>query len=79
MLLFICFIVLAQAYVFQWLIPEYEMLVANAAAATPDFSRGYIYLLLLVVVIAAIAIAIIMMTKKKTAPSNEPINPSLVK
>lgn len=78
MLLFICFIVLAQAYVFQWLIPEYDMLVANAAVATPDFSRGYIYLLLLALVLAAIAIIIIMITRKKIA-DREPVKPSLVK
>ncbi|MCW3111815.1 MAG: lactate permease [Segetibacter sp.] len=78
MLLFICFIVLAQAYVFQWLIPEYNMLVANAAAVTPDFSRGYTYLLLLAVVIAAIAVIIIMMTRKKIIVRDETIKPSLV-
>src|SRR3954466_4926259 len=36
MLLFICFIVLAQAYVVKWIIPVYEMLGSKKAAALPD-------------------------------------------
>jgi lactate permease len=45
MLLFICVIVLAQAYVFKGVIPKYDVIVANATAASTDFSRGYTYLL----------------------------------
>jgi lactate permease len=78
MLIFICFIVLAQAYVFQWLIPEYQNLVPNASAATPDLTKGYTYLLLLVVAIAALAGVITVMTRKKLIP-NETIKPGLVK
>ncbi|GEO11490.1 L-lactate permease [Segetibacter aerophilus] len=65
MLLFICFIVLAQAYVFQWLIPKYHLLAANAATVTPDFAKGYTYLFMLAAVIIAFAVVIIMMTRKK--------------
>ncbi len=65
MLIFICFIVLAQAYVFQWIIPEYQTLVANATTATPNFTKGYTYLLLLVAAIVALAIVIFVMTRKK--------------
>lgn len=79
MLLFICFIVLTQAYLFRWLMPEYNMLSANAAAATPDFSRGYIYLLLLGAVIAVIACIIIMMTRKKRTAHVENVKQGLVK
>jgi lactate permease len=78
MLIFICFIVLSQAYVFQWLIPEYQNLVPNASAATPDLTKGYTYLLLLVVAIAALAGVITVMTRKKLIP-NETIKPGLVK
>ena len=47
MLAFICIIVLAQAYLFTWVIPNYQMLAANAAATSPDFSKGYTYLFVL--------------------------------
>jgi lactate permease len=50
MLLFICFIVLAQAYVFSWIVPEYQMLNPQADTSVPDFSKGYTYLLVLAVV-----------------------------
>lgn len=78
MLLFICFIVLAQAYAFKWLIPQYHSLVANAAATTANFSKGYTYLLLLAAVIAALAAVIIISTRKKIS-SSKTIKPSLVK
>ena len=78
MLLFICFIVLAQAYAFKWLIPQYHSLVANAAATTANFSRGYTYLLLLAAVIAALAAVIIVTTRKKIN-NTETVKPSLVK
>src|SRR6476620_8872897 len=65
MLLFICCIVIMQAYLFQWVIPKYHNIVAGAASATSDFSRGYTYLLILAAVIAALACTIIMTTRKK--------------
>jgi len=63
LLLFICFIVLAQAYLFSWVIPQYHMLITNAAKITPDFSKGYIYLLILTGVL--VALVIIVLTRKK--------------
>jgi lactate permease len=78
MLLFICVIVLAQAYVFTGLIPKYDAIVANATAASTDFSRAYTYLLILAVVIVALALIIIMMTRKKPV-TTDTIKPSLVK
>jgi lactate permease len=63
MLLFICFIVLAQAYLFSWVIPQYHLLITNAAKITPDFSKGYIYLLILMGVL--VALVTIVMTRKK--------------
>jgi len=78
MLLFICFIVLAQAYVFKWLIPEYHSLVANAVAPSHDFSKGYAYLLILAVAIATLACIIIVGTKKKIINA-ETIKPGLIK
>lgn len=68
MLIFICFIVLGQAYLYSWIIPKYEMLVANAASVTPDFSKGYTYLLILVALILALAAVIFITTRKKLNP-----------
>ena len=65
MLIFICCIVLAQAYVFSWIIPHYQMIVANAAAAIPDFTTGYGYLLVLAGVLVAFVATIILINKKK--------------
>jgi lactate permease len=63
LLLFICFIVLAQAYLFSWIIPQYHMLITNAAKITPDFSKGYIYLFILTGILATLVI--IVLTRKK--------------
>jgi lactate permease len=65
MLILICFIVLAQAYLFSWIIPEYQMLVANTPSAIPDFAKGYVYLLILLVVIVFFATAIFFSLRKK--------------
>ena len=48
MLIFICGIVLAQAYAFTWIVPHYQMLAKNEAAAAAEPFRGYMYLLALV-------------------------------
>jgi len=78
MLAFICCIVIAQAYLFKWLIPQYHMVTATTAAATTDFSKGYTYLLVLALLIVVIATAIMMLNRKK-ATRTEAIKPSLVK
>lgn len=72
MLLFICFIVLAQVYLFNWIIPQYQMLTALPSSSNPDFSRGYIYLLVLAGVLAAFAaiIVVIARSKYKSGPNN---------
>ncbi len=67
MLLFICFIVLAQAYLFSGIIPQYEMLAAKAASAVPDFTKGYTYLFVLTGVLAAFAATIIVMVRNKSS------------
>ena len=65
MLLFICFIVLAQAYLFSWIIPQYHLLTAKAAPITPDFIKGYIYLLVLAFVLVIFATIIHVMARNK--------------
>lgn len=63
MLIFICFIVLAQAYLFSWIIPQYHMLTAKAASSSPDFFEGYAYLLVLAGILATLAIVINIMNR----------------
>ena len=63
MLLFICIIVVAQAYLFSWVIPQHHMLTANAASTIPNFSKGFIYLFILVGVL--VAFSIIVLTREK--------------
>jgi lactate permease len=65
MLLLICFIVLGQAYVYNWIVPQYEMLVANTAAIVPNFTKGYTYLGMFVLIVVAFATSIVLLNKKK--------------
>ena len=78
MLVFICFIVLAQAYLFEWLIPKYQMLSSQAAAVIPDFTKGYTYLLILAAVLIGFAAVILLMAKKKKYRT-EAVDLSMVK
>lgn len=64
MLVLICFIVLAQAYVLKWLIPVYHI-ADNKTAVVADTSKGYIYLLVLAAVLAALAATVVVMGRKK--------------
>ncbi|HEV7348614.1 lactate permease LctP family transporter [Telluribacter sp.] len=68
MLLFICLIVLAQAYTFSWIIPQYQMIVAGRASVIPDFTQGYVYLMILATVLVAFVASIWFMNKKKVYP-----------
>ncbi|GAB3888789.1 L-lactate permease [Spirosoma agri] len=72
MLLFICFLVLAQAYAIKWVIPVYEMLGSKKTATIPDVSKGYTCLIGLAILLAVIATAIL-----RTAKTKEP-TPDLV-
>jgi lactate permease len=65
MLIFICFIVLGQAYLFSGVIPQYQMLTANTAASTPDFTKGYVYLIVLALVVIALSAYIIIAARSK--------------
>ncbi|GAB4039992.1 L-lactate permease [Spirosoma jeollabukense] len=73
MLIFICFIVLAQAYVVKWVIPVYEMIGSKKATALPDLTKGYTYLLLLGVLLAVLATTI-MATARKKDPTPDLVN-----
>jgi lactate permease len=77
MLAFICVIVLLQAYVFKWLIPDYQALTA-ATASAPDITRGYIYLSLLAVILVALASMILVVAKRKN-DKQKTVNLSIIK
>lgn len=65
MLMFICILVFAQAYMLKWIIPSYQAAAANAAASSPELSKGYVYLLILFIFITTLAISIISKTRKR--------------
>ncbi len=64
LLIFTCFIVLAQTYLFSWIVPAYQ-LKTSAASITGNLSRGYIYFIALVIIISVIAVLIIMGNRNK--------------
>ena len=66
MLIFICFIVLVQAYVFEWMIPTYQMINNKTAALIANPSKGYAYLLVLLGVLIVLASVVIIKGNKKT-------------
>ncbi|GAB4044344.1 L-lactate permease [Spirosoma litoris] len=70
MLLLICLIVLAQAYVLKWTIPVYEMLGTTKTTTSLDASRGYAYLLGLAILLVTLASTIVMLVKKKPQTPN---------
>ncbi len=73
MLVFICIIVLLQAYVFTWMVPEYQMLTGKATAVLPNFTKGYSYLVVLAVALAALAAFVISIgRKRKNKSATEP-------
>ena len=67
MLIFVCFIVLGQAYLFNWIIPEYYILTQDVASIIPDFSRGYVYLIILAVVLVIFSLIIKLSVRNKVA------------
>jgi len=69
MLAFICCITLAQAYLFQWIIPAYEMLSRSKSIINQDVSRGYVYLIGLAILLIALSVSIITLSKKKASGS----------
>jgi len=70
MLIFISLIVVAQAYMFSWIIPEYQMLIPGTAPSTDDFSKAIIYLLILATILIALAIMVIVSNRKKIQTNN---------
>ena len=65
MLLFICLIVVLQAYVFTWLIPKYQLIAANAQMGAVNFGKGYSYLLVLILTIIIFSVLIFQVNRKR--------------
>ena len=65
MLAIICSIVLAQAYVFKWVIPAYQIVNNKTVGLTVNPSEGYAYLILLLIILIALISAILIKGKKK--------------
>jgi lactate permease len=65
MLMLISCMVMAQAYVFKWLIPVYHMLDSKTTAVAPDHSRGFLYLGILAIVLIALGAIVIRVAKKQ--------------
>jgi lactate permease len=64
MLLVVCLLTVMQAYLFTWIVPAYELVLATAAA-TSDITRGFLYLLILAIAIAGIALTVFLLNRKK--------------
>ncbi|ARK10762.1 lactate permease LctP family transporter [Fibrella sp. ES10-3-2-2] len=66
MLVIICFITLAQAYVIKWVIPVYATVSTTAVATVPDLARGYTYLIVLAILLAVLAAAVLAKQRVRT-------------
>lgn len=70
-LLFICAIILAQAYVIDWIIPVYDVDTIEKVADTLHSTKGYWYILVLVVLLFILFFYIKNLSKKKCVTSSE--------
>jgi len=64
MLVFICLIVLAQAYFFSWIIPAYQPITGNATVPVAVLATGYTYLFGLLVLLAVFSFTVILSNRK---------------
>ena len=71
MLIFICLIVTAQAYLFSWIIPKYEMLTARLDAVNQDNLIGYGYITVLAVIMMILVFAIRLLSRNKMIPDSD--------
>lgn len=65
MLALICVIVLAQAYIFNGLIPRYHTVVQNTSSLVVNSAVGYIYLLVLAAVLIILAASVLVLNRQK--------------
>jgi lactate permease len=64
LLILVCFIVLAQAYLFKWIIPEYRLLTNEISYLNHDLSSGLAYILVLAIILIVFMIAIKLIKKR---------------
>lgn len=64
LLLVICFITIAQAYVLKWMIPVYAVHDGRNISASSNLAYGYFYLMCLAVILALLFVVVARMTKK---------------
>jgi lactate permease len=69
MVVFICLLVLGQAYLYSWVIPHYHMIATDKPQMIQD-SNKYIYLLLLAAVLVLLPLTIYLFTRRKMRNSN---------
>lgn len=72
MLIFICVLVLGQAYLFKSIVPAYHMLTTNTGSAAVNFSKGYTYLAALLLLLVVLSVIILIANKKKPAKDGLP-------
>jgi lactate permease len=72
MLFVICVLTVMQAYLIGWIVPSYALLLASAAGAASDITRGLLYLLILAVAITGIALTVFLLNRKKSKVAVSP-------
>lgn len=65
MLIFICCIVLVQAYVMKWMIPHYAITPVATIFPANGFSKGYYYLLVLLAIIVGLVWLVFLLNRKR--------------
>ncbi len=63
MLLLICFIVFAQAYALQWIIPAYNLLHVGQMAIAPDTFAGFLYLAIFAIALSVFSFVVYRLSK----------------
>jgi lactate permease len=66
MLFLICIITLLQAYVMQWIIPEYKMIEGPVTGQVSNNSTGFVYLIYLLAGLVIIASTVVLTNRKRT-------------
>ena len=64
MLAFICLIVLAQAYLFSWIIPVYQPAANNAITSVAVVASSYTYLFVLLALLAVFSFSVLLANRK---------------
>jgi len=70
MLAFICLIVMAQAYVFSWIIPAYQPATNNAITSVAVAASGYTYLFALLALLAVFSFSVLLANRKNKVLHN---------